>query len=430
MNFKFIFLVFIFTLQISISKEYRWVKVDEMPDNVTSDYQCLFVKDEQNIIFGGSRNFHYPMTRFTTNGGKSWDFGFVDSSFIPFFHAKPVKIREVFWGEGNNVIAFADSGYYYKTNDLKNWEKKQLPIEQIALFQDADIINNYIVVYYATKVYKSTDFGANWELIYSYSNNIEKLYFSRLKLITDNIFYFSSFLANNSQEFTFAKFITNKWEYKSTSNVFINNIDIFLNKLFFERSNVDNYNNLYKSINEGETWEIVYQIDFNKHNLWRSPNLYKDSIFTFSENYNHIFKVYDNFKRTVIDSSYSKITNWAIVKLQNITFDKMILSNDQTHIYIYTDEDLGTSVEDISENHKNEPFTLIFPNPSSDKISLDLGGVAFADLVVYDIFGNEIMSIPNYSNKSEIDISNLSIGTYKIQLQTSTGIIIQRFVKY
>ena len=88
--------------------------------------------------------------------------------------------------------------------------------------------------------------------------------------------------------------------------------------------------------------------------------------------------------------------------------------------------DFGTSVEDTQPQSTN-----IFPNPSSDKISVDLGeigGVAVADLVIYDILGNEIMSIPNYTNKSEIDISNLSIGTYTIQIQTNTGSISERLL--
>ena len=100
-----------------------------------------------------------------------------------------------------------------------------------------------------------------------------------------------------------------------------------------------------------------------------------------------------------------------------------------SHTYRYEGDffDFGTSVEDTQHQSTN-----IFPNPSSDKISVDLGeigGVAVADLVIYDILGNEIMSIPNYTNKSEIDISSLSIGTYTIQIQTSTGSISQRFIK-
>ena len=102
-----------------------------------------------------------------------------------------------------------------------------------------------------------------------------------------------------------------------------------------------------------------------------------------------------------------------------------IVSTFSGNIYRYEGNffDFGTSVEDTQPIN-----TSIFPNPSSDKISLDLGGEAVSDLVVYDILGNEIMTIPNYSNKSEIDISTLSIGTYTIQIQTSTGNISRRLL--
>lgn len=93
---------------------------------------------------------------------------------------------------------------------------------------------------------------------------------------------------------------------------------------------------------------------------------------------------------------------------------------------------IGTlSIED--KNFKTESInTLVYPNPSSDKISVDLGGgdglVEVADLSIYDILGNEIMSIPNYTNKSEIDISTIPIGTYTIQIKTNTGIVSQRLL--
>gem|GEM_PF-3509234 len=74
----------------------------------------------------------------------------------------------------------------------------------------------------------------------------------------------------------------------------------------------------------------------------------------------------------------------------------------------------------------------IFPNPSSDKISVDLGEVigvgGVADLSIYDILGNEIMTIPNYYNKKEIDVSILSIGNYTIQIRTTTGSVSQRLL--
>ncbi len=73
---------------------------------------------------------------------------------------------------------------------------------------------------------------------------------------------------------------------------------------------------------------------------------------------------------------------------------------------------LSNSVEIFDINNIN-----IYPNPTSEKISLDLVDVEIADLVVYDILGNETMSIQNYTNKSEIDISSLPKGTYLIKIQ-------------
>ncbi len=82
----------------------------------------------------------------------------------------------------------------------------------------------------------------------------------------------------------------------------------------------------------------------------------------------------------------------------------------------------------VDDYNTNTDLVNTFPNPSSDKISLDLGDIEFADLVFYDILGNIVMSIPNYINKSEIDISSLSIGTYIIQIQTNTGSLSQKLV--
>jgi len=56
------------------------------------------------------------------------------------------------------------------------------------------------------------------------------------------------------------------------------------------------------------------------------------------------------------------------------------------------------------------------------------GLLLVADLSIYDILGNEIMTIPNYTNKTEIDVSTIPIGTYTIQIQTQTGSVSHRFL--
>jgi hypothetical protein len=148
----------------------------------------------------------------------------------------------------------------------------------------------------------------------------------------------------------------------------------------------------------------------------------------YSNQYQVMIRTNDGFKTHYFDSTYSNFSGMPMSTLSKVGENKWLVTNITGKIFKYTDEeDIGVSVEDTQENY-NTHNSLIFPNPSSDKISIDLGGVAKADLVVYDILGNEIMSIPKYTNKSEIDISNLSIGTYTIQLQTSTGSMSQRLL--
>ena len=123
------------------------------------------------------------------------------------------------------------------------------------------------------------------------------------------------------------------------------------------------------------------------------------------------------------------ITKGEVREIIELARDNLWISvNGKSSFIVFNPNGLvGVPIISSIENQETNN-SLIFPNPSSDKISLDLGGVAVADLVIYGILGNEIMSIPNYTNKSEIDISNLSIGTYTIQIQTSTGIISQRLL--
>ena len=106
---------------------------------------------------------------------------------------------------------------------------------------------------------------------------------------------------------------------------------------------------------------------------------------------------------------------------------------DKYKIRLFMDSievDLSEDITSVETN--SESNFLIFPNPSSDKISVDLGEVigvgGVVDLSIYDILGNEMMTIPNYASKTEIDVSNLSIGTYTIQIQTPTGSVSQRLL--
>lgn len=67
----------------------------------------------------------------------------------------------------------------------------------------------------------------------------------------------------------------------------------------------------------------------------------------------------------------------------------------------------------IFENGKLRSNSVkCFPNPGRKTIHLDIPFMDECDLKIKDIFGSQIISIPSYKSRSEIDVSGLTPGTY------------------
>jgi uncharacterized protein YkuJ len=192
---------------------------------------------------------------------------------------------------------------------------------------------------------------------------------------------------------------------------------------------------------------VDYDWDNNLNNwvrYWKSEYTYDDNgnqILTVSYEWDNTLNDWVRYYKSEINFDYSYDTLSVINPLdyvkykfiQRINYNWDYNNNDwvivDTTNFFYSDFN-PTSIEKEIAANPNDNF-LIFPNPSADKISVDLGeigGVGFADLSIYDILGNEIMTIPNYNNKTEIDVNNIPIGTYTIQIQTPTGSVSQRLL--
>ena len=73
----------------------------------------------------------------------------------------------------------------------------------------------------------------------------------------------------------------------------------------------------------------------------------------------------------------------------------------------------------------------LFPNPTNDKLYISVDGVVqnqFFNLSIYSLFGQQIYSQQNFRLNKEIDVSNLSSGTYILQLQYHKGVSTRKFV--
>lgn len=85
----------------------------------------------------------------------------------------------------------------------------------------------------------------------------------------------------------------------------------------------------------------------------------------------------------------------------------------------------GETALGVSEIFNNRQI-VISPNPTSDFINLSLEkGNKVTSVDVYDVAGKRVIT----ANASQIDVRNLPKGTYIVKVQSSKGIVSQKFIK-
>jgi hypothetical protein len=101
--------------------------------------------------------------------------------------------------------------------------------------------------------------------------------------------------------------------------------------------------------------------------------------------------------------------------------------------YLYVDNLAFTgSVAGIKENNAATTVKL-FPNPASDKLVVSSNNLkaSTGQIEIYDVIGNKVKSVNNvdFTNDVIIDIADLNQGGYFIKVNTSQGVITNKFLK-
>lgn len=79
----------------------------------------------------------------------------------------------------------------------------------------------------------------------------------------------------------------------------------------------------------------------------------------------------------------------------------------------------------------NEDNINIYPNPSSDKITVSLNDNSYSEVIIkcFDLLGKEVLSISTFNKVTQIDVSSFSKGLYFIQLQSKQNKQLRSFTK-
>ena len=92
---------------------------------------------------------------------------------------------------------------------------------------------------------------------------------------------------------------------------------------------------------------------------------------------------------------------------------------------------ISTNLSTSTTSLLSESEVLLYPNPSSSHITLDVKtDIKIERMTIHDISGRMIQSFHGVSNKSQIDISQLPDGLYHLQLIAKEGLLATKsFVK-
>ena len=71
----------------------------------------------------------------------------------------------------------------------------------------------------------------------------------------------------------------------------------------------------------------------------------------------------------------------------------------------------------------------IYPNPTKNLVNLELNGINFTKVSLFDLNGRTIQTVNVNSNKTTLDLSGLTSGIYLAKLETADGTAIQKIVK-
>jgi len=72
---------------------------------------------------------------------------------------------------------------------------------------------------------------------------------------------------------------------------------------------------------------------------------------------------------------------------------------------------------------------VVFPNPTSDMLTLSSDGKLIRSAQVFDLSGRMLINLNQNSNISTVDVSSLSVGMYILQLNMEGVITSRKFVK-
>ena len=119
--------------------------------------------------------------------------------------------------------------------------------------------------------------------------------------------------------------------------------------------------------------------------------------------------------------NYTTLGSHHASAIDQIGQEVFIIDFDKYHTY-YSINDNYSDKEDIS----------VYPNPSSDRITVETKNVDFyknSSVTILNIQGQQLIQQSLNNNKAVLDVSSLSNGIYFLKINSESGNVVRKFVK-
>ncbi|MBX3043299.1 MAG: T9SS type A sorting domain-containing protein [Candidatus Kapabacteria bacterium] len=331
-------------------------------------------------------------------------------------------------------------GLYYSTDLGESWQSKEVTGSSGGLRKLIINGNNWAIATVTNGVILSTDSGISWEI----KNDGFGTGIYSVAIDGDNIFAGTGGTHGGKGVF-FSSDLGNTWVQKGLDDLYIYDIQVSGNYVFAGTND-----GFYLSHDYGETWELKFKdnISINIKTIkLHESNLYISAFGQYAANKLYISsdmgETWHSRDTTIAGSS-------GIFSYGNYIFEDLEFRGE----YVYTVVKPTSMIfkaklvdllntTSIKENHTKNQSIILYPNPASDFITLNIQTSEVSKtsevsaVQIFDMLGLEVAQTPSSVNNMintqtgasellRINVSHLPTGVYFIRI----GNIIEKFVKY
>ena len=276
----------------------------------------------------------------------------------------------------SNLYVCGSRGIYHSSDDAENWKDISVPgmIQATAVIAMGDTLLSSIVTLTDAGVYRSIDNGTTWSLIDTLSG------------LTD---------------------------------ARIRNFFIYQNTLFAASNGDVGTGNIYLSTDHGTSWTAANGLEDLGGNT--AYNFFPFNNILFLATSNGVYKSVDNGLNWI----HTGCTNTMSLAMIG---DTLFTGTGFHGIW----KRAASELEGMNELSMDMNGIAVYPNPSSEKITIVMKQPSFSGNSIASIFnpkGQLIIQYPLQEHKTTIDISELATGIYFLKLSGNTLSQVRRFVR-